>query len=148
MIAELASGIFQFFSGAFGKLFSFLGSILSALFGGLKDLLITLFTPIFQLIAAIFYFLYKVGLLLMTVIKLVFKFVYFFVYVMKGLLVTLIGLSYNGKTATLPARYQQVIDNIQPALDIIQLDKLATLCLWAIWIFIGIALIKIVGARE
>lgn len=148
MIREWAAGLYSFLGDAFGSLFSFLGSLFSGLFEGLKELLVTLFAPVLQLIAAIFYFLYKLGLLLVSVIEILFRFVFFFVYVMKGLLATLIGLSYSGKTAVLPARYQEVIDNVQPALQMAQMDKIAVLCLWAVWVFIAIALIKVVGARN
>jgi hypothetical protein len=148
MIREWASGLYTFLGNAFGTLFSYLGSLLGGLFEGLKELLVALFTPVMQLIAAIFYFLYKLGVLLVLVIEILFRFVFFFVYVMKGLFVTLIGLSYSGKTAVLPPRYQEVFTNIQPALDFIQMDKIAVLCLWAVWVFIGVALIKIVGARD
>lgn len=144
MIAELASGIYTFFSSAFGALFSFLSSLFSNLFEGI----VALFTPVLQLVGAVFYFLYKLGVLLVLVIEILFRFVFFFVYVMKGLFVTLIGLSYNGKTAVLPHRYQEIVDNIQPALKMAQMDKIAVLCLWAVWVFIGIALIKVVGRRD
>ncbi len=148
MIRELASGIYQFFSGAFSSLFSFLGSLFSGLFNGLKSLLTWLFSPILALIGTIFYFLYKLGALILKVITVVYKLVFFFVYVMKGLFVTLIGLSYNGAGVTLPGRYQTVVNNIQPAFEIMQLNKLAILCLFAVWIFVGVAIIKIIGARS
>lgn len=148
MIREWASGLYTFLGDAFGTLFSYLVSLFTGLFGGLKDLLVTLFTPVLQLISAIFYFLYKLGLLIVDVIEILFRFVFFFVYVMKGLFLTLIGLSYNGRTAELPERYQTIIHNLQPALDFVQMDKIAVLCLWAVWVFVAIALIKVVGARN
>ncbi|MCM3593651.1 hypothetical protein M4D58_23805 [Brevibacillus borstelensis] len=148
MIAEWASGLYQFLMSAFGRLFTFLGELFSKLFDGLLNVLIGLFTPILQLIAAVFYFLYKVGLLLISIIEVLYRMVYFFVFVMKGLFVTLIGLSYNGQTAALPDRYQEVFTNVQPALQIMQMDKIAVLCLWAVWIFVAMALIKIVGSRD
>jgi len=147
MIRELANGIYSFFANAFGSLFSYLGSLFSRFFTGLTEFLTAFFNPVMQLIAAIFYFLYKVGLLLLLIIEIIFRFVFFFVYVMKGLFMTIIGLSYNGQAATLPPRYQEVIDNVQPALQIMQMDKIATLCLWAVWVFIAMALIRVVGAR-
>lgn len=148
MIAAFASGIYQFFSDVFGKLFSFLGSIFSGLFEGLKSLLVFIFTPLLQVIATIFYFLYKLGTLILAVIDLIYRLVVFFISVMKGLFTTLFGLSYNGATAALPPRYQEVFDNIQPAFSILQLDKLSILLLWAVWVFVGVAVIKIIGARE
>lgn len=148
MIRELAAGIYSFFADAFGTLFAFLGSLFSTLFSGLKDLLVTLFSPVLSLIAAIFYFLYKLGMLLFLVIEILFRFVFFFVYVMKGLFLTLIGLSYNGQSAALPHRYQEVIDNVQPALQFVQIDKFAVLCQFAVWVFIALALIRVVGARN
>jgi hypothetical protein len=148
MIRQLAAGIYQFFGDLFGTLFSFLGGLFSALFEGLVNFLIWLLTPILQIIATIFYFLYKLGALLLLVIEFVFKLVFFFVYVMKGLFLTLIGLSYNGQAAVLPARYQEVVTNIQPAFEILQLNKISTLLLWGVWIFVAVACIKVVGDRR
>lgn len=147
MIREFAAYLFSFFGDAFGKLFSFLGSLFSGLLSGIKSILLAIFEPILQLIAAIFYFLYKLGSLIIAIIDLIFRLVYFFVYVMKGLFVTLIGLSYDGRSATIPARYQTVFDHAMPALEILQLDKLPTLLLFAVWVFIGISIIKIIGSR-
>lgn len=147
MIRELAAGIYSFFSGLFSNLFAFLGQLLYGFFHGLVDFLVWLFTPVLQIVAAIFYFLYKLGSLILLVIEMVYRLVFFFVYVMKGLFVTLIGLSYSGKVAALPGRYQEVVDAIQPGLQIAQIDKLATLLLWAIWIFVGVACIKVVAAK-
>lgn len=148
MIRELASGIFSFFGNAFSTLFSWLGWLFSNLFQGLVDLLVTLFSPILGLLGSIFYFLYKLGALILKIIELVYKFVFFFVYIMKGLFVTLIGLSYNGQAAVLPARYQDAVNHLQPALQIVQLDKIAVLCLFAVWIFVAVSIIKVVGSRE
>lgn len=148
MIREWASGLYTFLGDAFGTLFAYLGTLFSGLFEGIKNLLVTLFKPVLQLISAIFYFLYKLGLLIVDVIEILFRLVFFFVYVMKGLFVTLIGLSYDGRTAELPERYQTIIANLQPALEFAQMDKIAVLCQFAVWVFIGIALIKVVGARN
>lgn len=147
MIRELAQYIFQFFLDAFGKLFAFLGFLFSGLFEGLKSLLVFLFEPILALIGSIFYFLYKVGVLILLLIQVIYKTVVFFVSIMKGLFVTLIGLSYNGKQAVIPARYQEVFDHLAPALQMAQMDKVATLCLWAVWVFIAVAAVKVIGSR-
>lgn len=147
MIRELASGIYNFFSSAFGALFSFLGGLFSALFSGLKELLKFLFEPILALVGTIFYFLYKLGMVILKVIKLIYSLLIFFISTMQGLFVTLIGLSYNGVSAPVPARYQEVFNHVVPALQTAQLDKFAVLLLWAIWIFIGVAIVKIISAR-
>lgn len=147
MIAELAQGIYDFFSGIFTNLFSFLGDLFSALFEGIKKVLDFLFEPILELIGSIFYFFEQLGYLIMAIINLFINLVTLFVSVMKGLFLTVIGLSYDGSSATLPDSYQKVFDNIQPALQIAQIDKLATLCLWALWVFFGVAIVKIIGSR-
>lgn len=147
MIREFASYLFSFLGDAFGKLFGFLGGLFSGLLNGIKSVLLTIFEPILQLVAAIFYFLYKLGALIMAVIDLVFRMVFFFVYVMKGLFVTLIGLSYDGRSAAIPERYQTVFSNVQPALEILQIDKIPTILLFAVWVFIAVSIIKIIGSR-
>lgn len=147
MIKEFARYLFQLLEQGFELLISMMVHMFSQLFTALKDLLVFLFTPLLQLIGTIFYFLYKLGVLIVAVIELVFKLVFFFAYVMKGLFVTLIGLSYNGAAARIPTRYQEVFNQLDPALDFFQLDKVAVLCMWAIWIFVGISIIKIIGAR-
>lgn len=148
MIREFAAYLFQFFGDAFGKLFAFLGSLFSGLFEGLKSLLVFIFEPILALIGSIFYFLQKLGGLILLLIEVLWKFIVFFVSIMKGLFVTLIGLSYNGSAAVIPSRYQEVFNHLAPALQMAQMDKIATLCLWAVWIFIAIAAVKVIGARS
>lgn len=147
MIAELASGIYDFFADFFTKLLSFLASCFSGLFEGIKSLLVFLFEPLLILIATIFYFLYKLGLLIIAVFKFLYSLVVIMFSVMKGLFVTLIGLTYNGTKVNLPPRYQEVVDNMQPAMELLQINKVAVICLWIVWIFVAVAIVRIVGAR-
>lgn len=147
MIRDFARYLFQFFGDAFGKLFAFLGSLFSGLFDGLKSLLVFIFEPILALLGSIFYFLYKIGILILLLIQLIYQTIVFFVSIMKGLFVTIIGMNYNGKQAALPARYQEVFEHLQPALQMAQIDKVATLCLWAVWIFIAVASVKVIGSK-
>lgn len=148
MIKEFARYLFQVLENGFELLIATMMYMFSQLLMALKDLLVFLFTPLLQLIGTIFYFLYKLGVLIVAVIELVFKLVFFFAYVMKGLFLTLIGLNYSGAVAAkIPTRYQVVFNQLDPALDFFQLDKVAVLCLWAVWIFVAISVIKVIGAR-
>jgi len=147
MIADFARYLFNLLGDAFGKLFDLLAWLFSALFEGLKEFFLFIFKPIFILCGTIFYFLYKLALLVMLLIETLYALVKFFISVMKGFFTTLISLTYSGTTAQLPARYQEVFDHARPAFSILQLDSLATLCLWAVWIFFAYAIIKIVSSR-
>lgn len=148
MIGDFLSAIFEFFSTLFSNLFSFFGELLGNFFEAIKTLLLTIFEPVLIVIGTIFYFIFKVGVVLLKVIDLLFNFVLLFLSVVKGLFKTLIGLSFSGGSANFPARYSDTFSKVQPAIEMLQINKLATLFLWAIWIFFAIALIKIVGTRR
>ncbi len=147
MIADFARYLFGLLGDAFGKLFDVLAYLFSGLFEGLKQFFLFLFEPILIICGTIFYFLYKLAVLVMLLIDTLWELVKFFVSVMHGFFSTIISLTYSGGAAQLPARYQTVFDHVQPAFGILQLNSLATLCLWAVWIFFAYAIIKIISSR-
>lgn len=147
MVGNILNSIYTFFQNLFNVVLSFLSTMFSNLFQGLINVLKTIFKPILILVALIFYFIYKLGELLVTLF-LVFlaigKLLYSFV---MGLFRTLAGFVW---TPTTPQHgtWSASIGEVFTALEPFQLNKLAYLMLFAIWIMTAIAAIKILSSRS
>lgn len=133
--------MFRAIADGFGYLFGWLGD----LFGWLLRGILAIFQPLIDLIAAIFYFLYKIGVVLVMIIELVFNIGRLLIGLLAGLFATLTGLNYTGKPANIPAAYQDVFNRLQPIYDTLQLDIIATLMQWVLWIMTAFIAVKIIG---
>lgn len=111
----------------------------------LLDGIYWLLKPILDLIGAIFYFLYKVGIVLVKVIEVVLAVGKMLIGICTGFFKTILGLSYTGRPAIIPDSYNQVFIKLQPVLNTLQLDKIAYLITFSIWVFTALTAIKIIG---
>lgn len=146
MIANILNWFSGFFQNTFSVILKFLGDLFGYLFQGLINVLKAIFKPILILVAVIFYFIYKLGVLVITLFSVLLgigKLLYSFV---SGLFRTLAGLTW---TPTTPQHgsWSQPIRNVFDALSLYQLDKIAYVLLFAIWIMTAVAAIRIL-ARE
>lgn len=107
-----------------------------------------IFRPILDLIGAIFYLFYKLGVVLVEVVKIILGLGRLLVGLVVGLFKTLTGLSYTGTPSTIPGAYSEAYSRLQPVMDRLQLDKLAYIILVAIWIFTAIAAIRLIGSMR
>jgi hypothetical protein len=125
--------------------FNYLWGFLARLADWLLDGLAYLFSPIFDLLAGIFYFLYMIGVVLVKVVTVVLALGKLLIGLCTGLFKTITGLSFSGRPAILPDSYNDVFARLQPVLNTLQLDKVAYLITFAIWIATAFASIKIIG---
>jgi len=128
--------------------FNYLWSFLKLLAWWILDGIAFLLKPVFDLLAAIFYFLYKIGVVLVKIVEIVLALGRLLIGLCTGLFRTITGLSYTGRPAAIPASYQEVFDRIQPIFITLQLDKVAYLVQFAIWIMTAFAAIRIIGAMR
>jgi hypothetical protein len=130
-------------------LFSWLGGLLwqllQSLLDGIAAILKAIFKPIFDIIAAFFYFIGKLIYLLALLVQLIIQIVHVLLSFAWGLIKTLAGLSYSGGTVALPGGVAEPFSHMQPVLSMLQLDKLAYVLLFAVWLFTAYAVIKITG---
>lgn len=125
--------------------FNWLFSFMATLFKKLMDGLFWLLQPLFDLIGVIFDFIYYTGVVLVKIVVLVFTVGKLLVGLIAGLFKTIFGLGYTGSVTQLPASYQSVYTHIKPIMATLQMDKVAYLILFSIWIFTAFAAMKIIG---
>ncbi|MBU8764194.1 hypothetical protein KM868_11895 [Micrococcus luteus] len=126
--------------------FNYLMDLLIRLFSWLLSGLYKLLQPIFDLIYIIFDFIYWIGVIIVKIVVLVFTIGRLLVGLIAGLFSTILGLSYTGSGDTgLPNSYTAVNQHLSPILGALQLDKVAYLILFLLWIATGFAAIKIIG---
>lgn len=133
--------MFKAIADGFGYLYSLLIRLGSWLLEGLGKLL----APVLEFLGAIFYFLYKIGVVLAKVLHIVYAIAKLLIGLIQGLFSTLIGFSYTGRAATLPSSYQKVFTELQPTFQTLQLDKVAYLFQFGIWLFTAFMAIRIIG---
>lgn len=134
MVAAFLGWVSGFFQNLFSVLMTFLGNLFGALFNGLITVLKFLFKPILILLALIFYFIYKLGELLVTlflVLLAIGKLLYQFV---MGIYNTLTGLAWTPTATPNHGRWSAHIVSVFDALDPYQLDKVAYIMMFVIWV--------------
>lgn len=147
MVRNVLNWIGSFFSNLIGTVLEFLGDLFGFLFQKLFDLLKQLFKPILILIEIIFYFLYKIGLIVVSIVRSFFEIAMVFVSLIKGIFATLAGLTWT-PTAPNHGTWSSMIGNVASGLQYFQLDKLAYVFLFLVWIGTAFAAIKILSSMR
>lgn len=108
-----------------------------------------IFRPVLDLIDAIGYFLYKIGVILYKVLELVVSLGKLLIGLATGLIKTITGLSYSPNTPSpLPGAYSEAVGNLQPIFSQLQIDKVAYLVTFAIWIMTAIIAMRLIGGMR
>jgi len=128
--------------------FNYLWDFLKQLGWWLLDGIAYLLRPVFEFFGSIFYFVYKIGVVLVKIVEIVLAMGRLLIGLCTGLFRTITGLGYSGRPAAIPDSYQEVFDRIQPIFITLQLDKVAYLVQFAIWIMTAFAAIRIIGAMR
>lgn len=147
MIGQVLGAIWGFFQNLFSVVLGAIGDFFGWLLDGLVKILTAIFKPIFILIAIIFYFFYKIAeifLLLFQVLLAIGKLLYSFV---QGLIVTIAGFAWTPTTPE-DGSWSHPIREVFKALELFQLDNVAYLLMFAIWIFTALAVIRILSGRR
>lgn len=146
MVARFLSSVYGFFQNLFSVVLSFLSTLFTGLFNGLIAVLKALFKPVLILVALIFYFVFKVGELvvtLVTVLLAIGKLLYSFV---MGLFRTLAGLIWTPTTPN-HGSWSRPIGEVFAALEPYQLNKIAYVLMFVIWVMTAIGAIRLLSAR-
>lgn len=144
-LGSTIAGFFQWLGNLIWDAIVWLGELLRDLFDVLLDLLLAFFELIYALIDGLLYFLYMIGVLAVKLFMIFFelaKIIYsFFV----GLGKTLASLSYTPQSSG-GHGYSQMIGQIFTAAEPLQLDVIAYVLLFIIWLFTAIQVIKLLSA--
>jgi hypothetical protein len=126
--------------------FNYLMDLMIRLFSWLLSGLYKLLQPIFDLIYIILEFFYWIGVIIVKIVFLVFAVGRLLVGLITGLFSTILGLSYTGHGPTgMPNSYTAVNQHLSSILGALQLDKVAYLILFLLWIATGLTAMKIIG---
>lgn len=148
---------------AFGKLFRFLGSIFSNLFGviwdglvwlarqigkffqGLIDVLLAFFEVIYDLIRGLLYLLYMIGVLAVKLFLVIFEAAKVLWSLVVGFANTLGSLAYTPQAGS-GNGYSSMIGNIFNALEPLQINIVAYILLFILWFVTAISAMKLVSS--
>jgi hypothetical protein len=148
---------------AFQKLFLFLGSIFSGLFGvvwdGIKwlgnfikslfqnllDVLIGFFKAIYALIDGILYLLYMIGVLAVKLFLVIFEAAKILWSLIVGFGRTLASLQYTPRSGS-GNGYSEIIGKLFKSLNVLQLDGIAYILLFCLWFMTAITAIKLISS--
>lgn len=147
MIASTLNWIKEFFLRVTSSVLDFLSMLLSSLFAGLIAVLKSLFSPVLIIIAIIFYLIYKISqvvILLFSLFLEIGKLLYAFV---AGFYTTISSLTW---TPSEPhhGSWTSAIQNVFLALAPYQLDKIAYLITFAIWVMTAYQAIKMMSGDK
>lgn len=133
--------MFKAIADGFGYLFGFLGDMALWILNGLMKI----FQPIIDFIGAIFYFIFMLGVLLVKVLSLFLSVAKLCIGLLTGLFKTVAGLSFSGSAAAIPNSYQSTFDHLQPVFVTLQIDKIAYLLMFTVWVATAFTATKIIG---
>lgn len=148
---------------AFGKLFGFLGSLFSNLFGviwdgivwvgnvlkmlfqGLVDIIVGFFKVIYALIDGLLYLLYMIGVLAVKLFFVIFEAVKILWSLVVGFGRTLASLNYSPRSSG-GNGYSEMIGKLFSNLGVLQLDGIAYILLFCLWFITAITAIKLISS--
>lgn len=148
---------------AFSKLFSFLGSIFSNLFGviwdglvwigellrdlfqGLIDIIIGFFKVIYAIIDGLLYLLYMIGVLAVKLFMVIFEAAKILWAFIVGFGNTLASLTYSPKGGA-GHGYSEIMGKLFGSLKVLQIDSVAYVLLFVLWITTAVMAIRLIGS--
>lgn len=144
-IGSFLKDAFQMLMNFLKNLFQWLGQLLAKLFQALIDVLVTFFMVIYELIKGFLYLLYMIGvcaaklfMILWEVAKLIWAFIVGLTNTFKSVFFT------PGPTAG--HGYSSMMGRVAQSLDVLQLDVVAYILLFGIWLFGAFGVIRIFGS--
>lgn len=137
---------------AFGKLFDviwsvikWIGRLLKKLFQGFIDLIVGFFEVIYALIDGLLYFLYKIGVLAVKLFLLFFELAKMIVSLFVGFAKTLASLVYMPRGGS-GNGYSEMLGKIFAALKPLNIDPIAYILMFILWMFTVVAAIKLLSS--
>lgn len=153
-IANMFGSFFNFIGEALNRLFAFLGDfanfiaqLLTKLFNMLISVLLAFFQVIYDVIRCVLYLIYMIGVLAVKLFLVLFELGKLLVSFVVGLFRTAGSLFYTSRGSG-GHGYSSTIGKIFSKLDALQLDVVAYILLFLIWLFIGLTTVKILSSMK
>jgi len=134
----------EWVGGVLWDAIGWLGNLLGDFFQFLIDIIVGFFEVIYALIDGFFYFLYNVGLLAVKLFQVFFEVGRLIISFIQGIANTLQSIFYTPQSSS-GTGYSDILGNVFNALDVLQLNVIAYVLLFVIWIVTGFAVIRILG---
>lgn len=151
-LGSIFVAIFTFFGDIFGKLFSliwdaikWLGNLLKMLFQSLLDVLIGFFKVIYQLIEGLLYLIYMIGVLAVKLFLVIFEAAKILWSLIEGFARTLASLKYSPRSSG-GHGYSEMIGKLMKSLDVLQIDVIAYILLFILWFITAISAMKLISS--
>ena len=142
-ISDIAQTILDFLY----NMMRWLGDLLSRLFQALINVLVNFFSVIYELIKGLLYLLYMIGVLAAKLFMLLLKLGQLAYSFTVGFIRTLGSLFYSpGGSAG--HGYSETMGKVSQLLKFMQVDVLAYILLFVIWVFTALAVFKILGSMR
>jgi hypothetical protein len=148
----IAAGFLGILGDAFGKMFGvvwdvikWIGQLIKDLFQGLIDLIVGFFEVIYALIDGILYFLFKCGVLIVKLFILLFETAKLIWSLVVGFTKTLASLSYTPRGSS-GTGYSATIGRLFDSLSVLQIDSIAYVLLFILWMFTAVGAIKLLSS--
>lgn len=137
---------------AFGKLFKviwdgikWLGNQIWSFFQTLIEIIVNFIEVIFALITGFLYFLYKIGVLAVKLFQLLFETAKILWSLVVGFGRTLASLSYTPRGSS-GTGYSEILGKLFSNLSVLQIDSIAYILLFVIWMFTAVGAIRLVSS--
>lgn len=147
MLNRIFTALYNFGENLISALLGWLGSFFSMLFQGLFELLKLIFKPVFILIAIVFYFIFKLAELVYTLLLVLVSIGKIFYALVMGLLNTLTGFVFNPPAQPNHGSWTPIFKNVFDGLEFYQMDKIAYVLMFLVWITTAYAAIKILSSK-
>lgn len=121
-----------------------IGDLLTSLFQLLIDIIVGFFEFIYAIFDAIFYFIYNVGLLAVKLFSLFFEVGKLIISFVQGIGRTLQSLVFT-PSSTSNSGYSDMLGKIFNALEVLQLNVIAYILMFLIWIGTAFTVVKILS---
>lgn len=103
------------------------------------------FAPVFAIINAFFYFVQQLFTLVSLLFDLLVQVFHVLFAFAGGLVATLSGMTYNNSSPVLPSDVSGVFAHFQTVFGLLQLNNIAYVLHFAIWIFTAYIVVKMLG---
>lgn len=153
-IVSVLMSIWNFLYDAFSQLFRmlyelfvWLGQLLQRLFQSLIDVLVSFFMVIYDLIRGLMYLLYMIGVLAVKLFTVLFELAKLLWAFVQGFARTIASLFYTERESS-GHGYSEMMGRIVDSMDVLQLDVVAYILLFIIWIMTALGVMRVIGTLK
>lgn len=144
----MIANVLKWFSSFFQNLFNAMLKGIGAFFQSVINVIKWIMQPIFIVIGIVFYFLYKIGEIIVALVMVIVGIGKLLYSLVMGLFNTIASLAWTSSAPPDHGSWSYSINQIFAGLEYYQLDKLAYVLSFGIWVTTAFLAIKILSSRS